>query len=320
MSLVSVIIPNYNHGRFLSERIESILNQSFTEFECIVLDDASTDNSKAIIEGYATKDTRIKFFPSEINSGSPFVQWNRGVELASNDLIWIAESDDSCDTALLQTLVNEHLQHPNIGLAYCQSLKIDAAGNISGSWQDFTLTMDAELFKENFIMDGMDFISNFLIHKNVIPNASAVLFKKSVFGKAGGADELLTTNGDWLCWLKMLVNHSVAFVPHPLNRFRFHADSVIAKHKSVCSPIYKEQFDCNMREHFELLCKLQRVQLSAKILAVNQQYISYDTGNRGLHLFRNGKWLNGFVDIIKASIFPRFTLGYVRRIFRRGNS
>ncbi|HBT93780.1 MAG TPA: glycosyl transferase [Chitinophagaceae bacterium] len=320
MSLVSVIIPNYNHGRFLSERIDSILNQSFTEFECIVLDDASNDNSKAIIEGYVTKDTRIKFYPFENNSGSPFVQWNRGVELASNDLIWIAESDDSCDTTLLQTLVNEHLKYPHIGLAYCQSLKIDADSNISGSWKDFTFNMDAELFNVNFIMDGMDFISNFLIHKNVIPNASAVVFKKSVFGKAGGADVFLTTNSDWLCWLTMLVNHSVAFVPHPLNKFRFHSDSVIAKHKSFCSPIYKEQFDCSMRYRFELWCKEQRVHLSAKILAVNQQYISYDIGNRGLHLFRNGKWLNGLADIIKASVFPQFTLGYVRRIFRRGNS
>jgi glycosyltransferase involved in cell wall biosynthesis len=319
MTLVSVIIPNYNHGHFLSERIESVLSQSFTQFECIVLDDASTDNSKEIIEGYMAKDARIKFFPSEKNSGSPFVQWNRGVALAKNDLIWIAESDDSCDTALLQTLVNEHLKHPHIGLAYCQSLKIDAIGNISGSWLDFTYNMDAELFKENFIMDGMDFISNFLIHKNVIPNASAVVFKKSVFGKAGGADELLTTNSDWLCWLTMLVNQSVAFVAHPLNKFRFHSESVIAKHKSEFFPIYKEQFDCNMRYRFELWCKEKRVHLNAKTLAVNQQYISYDIGSRGLYLFRNGKWLTGFANIIKASISPRLTLGYIRRIFRREN-
>ena len=318
--MVSVIIPNYNHGRFLAERIESVLNQTFAEFECIVLDDASTDNSKEIIEGFAARDSRIKFYPSENNSGSPFVQWNKGLALASNDLIWIAESDDSCDTDLLQTLVNEHLQNPHIGLAYCQSLKIDTAGNVEGTWQDFTYNMDAELFKENFIIDGMEFISRFLIHKNVIPNASAVVFKKSVFGKAGGADESLTTNSDWLCWLTMLVNHSVAFVAHPLNKFRFHADSVIAKHSSGYSLIYKEQFDCNMRHRFELWCKEQRVHLSIKILAVNQQYISYDTGNRGLHLFRNGKKLNGFAEIVKASVFPRFTLGYIRRIFRRGDS
>jgi glycosyltransferase involved in cell wall biosynthesis len=117
MPSVSVIIPNYNHARFLSERIESVLQQSFTDFECIVLDDGSTDNSRGIIEGYAARDARIKFYPSQINSGSPFVQWNKGVQLAKHDLIWIAESDDSCDADLLASLVNIHLQNPGIGLA-----------------------------------------------------------------------------------------------------------------------------------------------------------------------------------------------------------
>jgi glycosyltransferase involved in cell wall biosynthesis len=316
MPSVSVIIPNYNHARFLSERIESVLQQSFTDFECIVLDDGSTDNSRGIIEGYAARDARIKFYPSQINSGSPFVQWNKGVQLAKHDLIWIAESDDSCDADLLASLVNIHLQNPGIGLAYCQSLKIDDAGNTTGSWDAFKDDLDNDLFKVNFVMEGMDFISRFLIHKNVIPNASAVVFKKSVFDEAGGADESLATNSDWLCWLAMLVNHTVAFVAHPHNRFRFHADSVIAKHNSGFSPIYKEQYDGTMRQHFEIWCKVQHVDLNKKIVSINQQYMSYDTGNRGLYSIQHGKWIEGLRDITKASVFPRFTLGYLRRIFR----
>jgi glycosyltransferase involved in cell wall biosynthesis len=316
--MVSIIIPNYNHGRFLQERIESVINQSFRDFECIILDDASTDNSRDIIKDYAEKDARIVFYPSEKNSGSPFVQWNKGVNLAKNELIWIAESDDCCDIDLLQTLVNEHLQKTHIALAYCQSLKIDARGNTTGCWKDFTNDLDTCLFKENFIIEGMEFIKKYLIHKNVIPNASAVVFKKSVFMKVGGANELLRTNSDWLCWLTMLVNHSLAFVAHPHNKFRFHADSVIAKYSWGQSLIYKEQYDGTMREYFQSWCKEKRVNLSDTILSVNQQYISYDTGNRGLHLFRNGKWLNGFAQIIKASVSPRFTLGYIRRVFWRG--
>lgn len=316
MSLVSVIIPNYNHGRFLSERIESVLNQSFTDFECIVLDDASSDNSKEIIEWYAERDARIKFYPSETNSGSPFVQWNRGVELASNDLIWIAESDDSCEPGLLDSLVKEHLKHPGIALTYCQSLKIDAAGNTAGSWKDFTNDLDAYLFDENFIMEGMEFITRFLLFKNVIPNASAVLFKKAVFQKVGGADESLLTNSDWLTWLKMLLVNKVAFVAFPYNKFRFHETSVIAKYSNNKSTVYKEQYDGTMRQQFEYWCKTNYIFLSPEILSVNQQYISYDTGNRGLFLFRNGFFLKGLMAIIKASAYPRFTLGYIRRMLR----
>ncbi len=314
--MVSVIIPNYNHARYLRQRIESVLQQSFTDFECIILDDGSMDNSKGIIEGYAAKDARIRFYPSQNNSGSPFVQWNKGVQLACNELIWIAESDDRCSPELLQSLVNAHVNNPAIGLAYCQSLKMDEEGNISGSWKEFTDDIDDALFKEDFVMDGMEFINKFLIYKNVIPNASAVLFKKSVFEKAGGADETLATNSDWLAWLKMLVDEKLAFVAHHHNMFRHHTESVIAKHSSNKPTAYKEQYDGTMRLRFEAWCRQQNIKLNRETVTINQQFICYDKANRGLHLYRNGKKLKGFIDIAKASVFPRFTLGYLRRMVR----
>lgn len=319
MPSVSVIIPNYNYGRYLPQRIESLLQQSFTDFECIILDDASTDNSKEIIEAYAAKDARIIFYPSNTNSGYPFIQWNKGVELAKHELIWIAESDDSCSPDLLQSLVNCYLQNPGIGLAYCQSKKMDKEGNISGSWKEFTDDMDDTLFEKDFVMEGMDFINKFLIYKNVIPNASAVLFKKSVFEKAGGADETLATNSDWLTWLKMLVNNKVAFVAQPHNMFRHHTESVIAKHSSNKATEYKEQYDGAMRLRFEAWCRQQNIKLNRETATINQQFISYDKANRGLHLYRNGKKLKGFIDIVSASFFPRFSLGYLRRMVKEGD-
>ena len=78
MPRVSVIVPNYNHARFLPKRIESILNQTFQDFELILLDDCSTDDSRSILSSYAS-DPRVTIEFNKVNSGSTFKQWNKGV-------------------------------------------------------------------------------------------------------------------------------------------------------------------------------------------------------------------------------------------------
>ena len=315
MPAVSVIIPNYNHAAFLPQRIESVLAQSHADLECIILDDASTDNSRQIIEAYAAKDRRINFYPSEKNSGSPFVQWNRGVGMAKHELIWIAESDDSASPEFLERLLQLHVKNPAIAIAYCQSNRMNGAGIVTGSWKDYTDEQDAKLFADDFVLHGMDYIHSFLIFKNTIPNASAVLFKKTAFHSVGGADESLPTNSDWLCWLKMLTKNDIAFTAAPLNNFRYHENSVIAKHSSSTGQ-YKEQYDITMRRLFVAWCRKQHIKLPASIKKENNRFISYDKANRGLYQYRHGNKIKGLAGILQASFFPRPTLGYMRRLFK----
>src|SRR6201984_3673791 len=104
MPTVSVIVPNYNHARFLRKRIESVLGQTFQDFELILLDDCSIDDSRAILSQYAG-DPRVRIDFNNVNSGSPFKQWNKGVRLARGKYVWIAESDDYADERLLERLV-----------------------------------------------------------------------------------------------------------------------------------------------------------------------------------------------------------------------
>src|ERR1700752_894581 len=100
MPKVSVVVPNYNHARFLQKRIESILRQSYQDFELILLDDCSTDDSQAILSQYAG-DARVRLEFNPVNSGSTFKQWNKGVGLARGKYVWIAESDDYAAKMLL---------------------------------------------------------------------------------------------------------------------------------------------------------------------------------------------------------------------------
>jgi len=114
--LVSVILPNYNHAAYLEERLNSILNQTYTHFEMIILDDASIDHSISILEKYQDHDKISHIIVNKKNTGSPFVQWKKGLELARGEFIWIAESDDSCEPNFLETQV-QHLEGASISVA-----------------------------------------------------------------------------------------------------------------------------------------------------------------------------------------------------------
>src|SRR5690606_29755189 len=101
---VSVIVPFYNHEKFIEERLDSILAQPIKDIEIIALDDCSTDNTVAKVRPYL-QDRRVTLIENETNSGSPFKQWEKGIRLAEGDVVWIAEGDDSCSTNFLSELL-----------------------------------------------------------------------------------------------------------------------------------------------------------------------------------------------------------------------
>jgi glycosyltransferase involved in cell wall biosynthesis len=131
MSTVSVIIPNYNHARFLPRWIESVLRQTFPDFALILLDECSTDDSRSILSKYAD-DPRVRIEFSEVNSGSPFKQWNKGVGFARGEYIWIAESDDYADLKFLERLSAALRAEPTTAFAYCRSWRISPDDRANG--------------------------------------------------------------------------------------------------------------------------------------------------------------------------------------------
>src|SRR5690349_432739 len=123
MPLVSVIVPNYNHAKFLRQRLDSIYNQTFRDFEVILLDDCSTDNSREVLEEYRSNEKTAKVIFNERNTRSAFTQWKRGVEAAKGKYLWIAESDDFSDLNFLETAVKS-LESGN-DLFYSKTIRID---------------------------------------------------------------------------------------------------------------------------------------------------------------------------------------------------
>jgi hypothetical protein len=222
---VSVIVPNYNHGRYLKRRLQSILDQTYQDFELVYLDDASMDDSAEVFAPFAA-DPRVRTVLNHTNSGSPFKQWNKGVREAHGEYIWIAEADDWAEPRLLETLVNRLEAHPNVGVAYCQSLIVDENDCVQWNAVNSVRHLDPARWTEDFVNDGRDECRRALIYQCTIPNASAALFRKDVYVRAGYANETLRLAGDWMLWVKMLLLSDVAFVAEPLNAFRKHAGSV----------------------------------------------------------------------------------------------
>ena len=224
--LVSIIIPNYNHACFLERRIQSVLDQTYQDFEIILLDDASPDNSVEILSRFAQNPRVYKTIFNEVNSGSTFKQWNKGISQARGEYIWLAESDDYADKNLLENLVQPLNSNPNVGVSYCQSWAVNECDRICSSMQEWTDDLDKERWRKNFINSGLDECSRYIVQKCTVPNASAVVFRRSVYEKVGGADESFRLSGDWMMWTKMLLASDVAFTAEPLNFFRMHSNTV----------------------------------------------------------------------------------------------
>jgi glycosyltransferase involved in cell wall biosynthesis len=222
---VSVVVPNYNHARFLRQRIDSILTQTFQDFELILLDDCSTDQSRSILREYTT-DPRVRLEFNDANSGSTFKQWNKGVSLTRGKYIWIAESDDYADPRLLERLVGELDADMNVTFAYCRSWCVTENSRLEQLADWYLTVWNPDLWNADFRMGGREMCEKYFCGINAVSNASSVVFRKDVYEKVGGADECLQLCGDWKLWAAMALTGNVAYLCEPLNYYRSHAASV----------------------------------------------------------------------------------------------
>ena len=250
MPAVSVLVPNYNHRAYLDDRLGSIFSQEFQDYEVILLDDASSDGSVEFLEQFQGHPKVSGALFNVHNSGSTFTQWNKAVEAARGEYIWIAESDDRADSKFLSTLVPLLQADSARVLAYCQSWRIDQHGARVGDWRGWTRSLSADLFDKDFEMGGGEFISRLLLHKNVIPNASAVVFRREAYLSCGQANTGVRYCGDWLVWLRLALQGKVYFHAGMLNEFRQHNKSVIAGRVANKCDVFNKKYDISMRLAF----------------------------------------------------------------------
>ncbi|MCI4568533.1 glycosyltransferase family 2 protein [Lysobacter sp. CFH 32150] len=213
---VSVIVPNYNHAQYLVQRIESVLAQTCQDFELILLDDCSPDNSREVLERYRTHPRVAHIVYNEANSGSTFKQWDKGIALARGEYIWIAESDDWCEPTLLETLLDGIHRDQDCVLSYCQTYFINPQDGIN--WQSQHRALSE-------VVDGPDFIRQYLVSTSIY-NASMALWKKDCYPRVSRDFTQYRFCGDWLFWIGLARLGKVHISGKLLNYYRQHSNNV----------------------------------------------------------------------------------------------
>jgi glycosyltransferase involved in cell wall biosynthesis len=225
----------------LEKRLESIFAQTLKEFEVILIDDASTDNSLDILKRYERHPSVTRLIASEKNSGSPFGQWEAGLALCSGKYVWIAESDDFADEKFLEVLTPALENDPEVGMAFCASVVVDEEGNARRR------NSDDSCVSESFKMTGDEFVREHLYYKCAVPNVSGTLMRKETIASVGFVPNDFRYVGDWMFWIRFFESGAkVYFVNQKLNYFRTHGGTT----RSFSS---REKFADYMVESFKVL-------------------------------------------------------------------
>jgi|GEM_PF-6900245 len=203
---ISVIIPVFNAERYLKLAIDSILNQTLQNIEIIAINDGSTDNSMAILNGYS--DHRLKFFENTVNLGMVATR-NNAISLAKGEYIAFFDNDDISHPTRLSQELHFLESHPDIAVVGSWARFIDENGKPFGQWA--TPTEPDSVFKA-------------IVQYNPIINTS-VLMRKSVVDEIG---ELRGSSGvdDYEYWLRVAEKHKISNIPETLVDYRIHSNQL----------------------------------------------------------------------------------------------
>jgi glycosyltransferase involved in cell wall biosynthesis len=208
-ALVSVIVPSYNASRYISETLESVLSQTYRNFEVIVVDDGSKDNTPDIVADYARRDSRIRLV-NQPNSGCGAAR-NRGIAEASGEFIAPLDADDVWYPQKLEKQVASLERNgENWGLTYCWSKSINERGEAVKPLCHWPIS--GNVFRA-------------LIYRNIIGNASVPLFRTSVVREVGGYRTRAEQGGvqgceDWDFSLRVAAKYLLDAVPDYLVGYR----------------------------------------------------------------------------------------------------
>ena len=210
--MVSVIIPTYNRASLLSRAIESVMNQTFKDFELIIIDDGSTDNTRDTVEGFQRMDARVKYLRQE-NSGTPASPLNTGINNSQGEYLAFLDDDDEWLPQKLEKQITlfQISKKPNVGIIGCGCFMI--RGNKIKTYE----------------FPATDNIIKLLLNKSVFLSCSSTVMKKEVFNKLGKFDETFRLFFARDMWLRICQDYDFDFVDEPLYKYYIHGSNLSRK-------------------------------------------------------------------------------------------
>ncbi|HYC55948.1 MAG TPA: glycosyltransferase [Candidatus Binatia bacterium] len=280
---VSVIVPTYNRASYLLEAVRSILDQTYPDFEVIVVDDGSTDDTQMAMAG--VRDPRLRYVRRE--HGGISAAMNTGVAASRGRFVARLDSDDAWLPDLLAVLVAELESDARLGFVYGRGRAMTAGGHLLAHTVG-TPPRFAGRPLESLVYD--DCTCNI-----------AVVARRTALLEAGPYDETLTAAEDWDIWLRVARTHPFRFIDREVARFRRHDGNVT----SLSSPALQAVLDCRLR----VLDKLfERDDLSPSVMALRA------AAYRNVYTFMTIRWLHAGRPRRAVRSFARSTAGNGNRM------
>ena len=224
---VSVIIPCYNQGKYVSDAINSVLAQTYDNIEIVIVNDGSTDNSSEVVKTFADKYKNILFFDNQENKGVIYTR-NMAIEAASGEYILPLDADDTIESTYIEKAVKILNEYPKIGIVYCKA-RMFSSKNTYWNLKDFD--------KSNILYDNCIFCS--------------ALFRKSDFIKAGKYKDYMQYGcEDYDLWLSFIEQ---GFEVHRIDEILFNYRQYEEDSRStICSKNQDNVWKALIKKHIDL--------------------------------------------------------------------
>lgn len=252
--LVSVCIPTYNRASLLEQAIQSVLAQTLENFELLVSDNASTDDTEAVVKSF--DDPRIRYVRNETNLGH-WANYSRCLQLARGAYLTMLSDDDIMMPENIAAKADVLSKYPRVGFVHSKFHVIDGSGEIK---RYNTNWMHGPDRMEDTIETGQDALKGMLLVVNPV-NTPTVMFRRTCYERVGGYTNQLAQAFDFEFWMRIALYYDVAFLAQPLLKWRFHQGSLTSHHlvraDGMQAPAnWKELFGARMliiKEHFHEL-------------------------------------------------------------------
>lgn len=289
---ISVIIPTYNYGMFLRDAVRSVQEQTFRDWECLVVDDGSTDDTKQIVDAISASDPRVRYFYQK-NKGLSAAR-NTGIRESTGDFLQFLDSDDLIEQSKLELQVEYFMSHPDVDIVYGDARyfaterpfeRLYSKEGKNRAWMSKASGKGVEILRH-------------LIQCNIMV-VSSPLIRRKVIETCGLFDESLKASEDWDYWIRCALN-DINFVyldlPQTFTLIRYHAVSMS-----------KDPF-LMLRTNKEILRKLGAFLNDVDLKSANEnEMVKIDLLLAGKEI-RYGRKLKGVRELLKLSFRHRKVL------------
>lgn len=242
--LISIITASYNYENYIKETIESVISQTYTNWEMIILDDGSKDNSVDVIRNYCLKDSRIKLYQHHNNENKGLAETLKlGLEKAKGEWIIFLESDDSITPDYIEKKLQVIKEYPDIKFIFND---VNCFGDNSRvkEMEKYFISQKSKIIQNpnprNFLCDFEEF--------NIIPTFSTVMLKKEIL-KDIDYNSPLKKILDYYLWTQIALNNEFYYINQKLTNWRMHPNSYIS---TSCNKQDKVIFDIAI---LNIICK-----------------------------------------------------------------